>query len=632
MQSNRKTTKRVALNRVFGSVALACVIALPSAVLAQNVALVKAATLVGGSINDAFGSSVASVGDVNGDGFNDLLVGSFYDDTVKVGNLGELSNTGSAFLYLGTSKGFPATLGTSAASAIFTGSDTQSNETRKFGYTVSGAGDINGDGLKDFAIASVSGVGEVDVFFGRSSGFSGQIASSTANVKIGGSTGVGRSVASGDFNGDGKTDLLIGEQGSNRIYVFNGASSLPSSVNLAAVNANVTTINGPVATSFGLSVASAGDVNKDGFDDILVGAPNANADAGSAYVILGRASFGASSVSAASVATKIFTGVSAGDHFGSTVSGVGDIDKDGFVDIAIGAQSLSAGSIKNRGASYVFAGAAGSTPFGATQTESAAAVLSVTILGDDTADNLGQSALSAGDVNADGVNDYLVAAHGADVNEVNSGVVALVLGSRNTIASSYPLASIAKATFSGQFEDDSAGNTIAGPFDSDNDGKLEYLVGAPGYATIGRAYIVEAVSASDASASSGTGSVLVEESTPAKPGNLSVAKKSRRGTSLWNFSFLESSTGAVRYEVDLRRRYSIASGVAGKTLTAQTDWKTYRVNPASGREILTGASTLRKLSLNLYHLRKNTKYLARVRACNATKCSAYTATKSFNVK
>jgi Ca2+-binding RTX toxin-like protein len=250
---------------------------------------------------------------VNGDGFDDLIIGARYAD--PNGNY----ESGSSYVVFGKASGYSSNIYLSSLNGTTgfrldgeAGSD-------KAGFSVSNAGDINGDGFGD-VIVGAPGTNTTDgvsyVVFGKASGWSSGIDLSSLN----GTSGfklvgfefegyVGGSVSSaGDVNGDGLDDIIVGAkwasvngQSSGSSYiVFGKTSGFASSINLSTLDGiNGYRLDGLATTDLsGYSVSSAGDVNGDGFDDLIVGANNADpngADSGSSYVIFGSNSNGAAS-------------------------------------------------------------------------------------------------------------------------------------------------------------------------------------------------------------------------------------------------------------------------------------------------------------------------------------------------
>ncbi|MCK5252364.1 MAG: FG-GAP repeat protein, partial [Thermoplasmata archaeon] len=237
--------------------------------------------------------SVSSAGDVNGDGYDDFLIASHWNN-----DGGE--NTGQTYLFFGKPEGWSMHTNISEADASFHGEKVNDAA----GYSVAGAGDVNGDGFDDILIGSQrSGdggdiAGQTYLILGKADGWSMDTSLSDADASFWGENEgdfSGCSVAgAGDFNGDGYDDFLIGassnddkESGSGQTYLILGRSKGWSmDIRLSAANASYW--GEGKGDNSGRSVAGAGDVNGDGHDDILIGAPD-NYDggekAGQAYLI-----------------------------------------------------------------------------------------------------------------------------------------------------------------------------------------------------------------------------------------------------------------------------------------------------------------------------------------------------------
>lgn len=355
---------------------------------------IPAWTADGGQTGAWFGYSVASAGDVNGDGYADVIVGARLYDNVQV-------DEGRAFVYLGSSVG----LGSVPA---WTGEPDQSRAS--FGSSVASAGDVNHDGYgdvvvgaPDFDSASNTDEGRAFLYLGSAAGPSASPAWVAGSGRF--SSAYGFSVASaGDVNGDGYADVIVGAPlfdnagfpDEGRVFVYGGSAAGLSAEPVWTADGNKT------QAQFGYSVAGAGDVTNDGIGDVIIGAP---------FDGSGRiAVYHGSRTGLASVAnfTAKFNKTPA--DFGASVAGVGDVNGDGISDVAIGAPRAGDQTTPSAGIVRVYYGSRsglGNPPaFGVSETQPNAL--------------LGGSVAGAGDVNGDGLADIIAGEVGLDNAQVQA--------------------------------------------------------------------------------------------------------------------------------------------------------------------------------------------------------------------
>ncbi|MEH2044044.1 hypothetical protein [Nostoc sp.] len=402
---------------------------------------------------DASGISVSSAGDVNSDGIADLIIGAF-------GANPNGYSSGQSYVVFGKSTGWSATLNLSDLNGANGFAINGINKYDILGRSVSSAGDVNADGIADLIIGAYhadpngSNSGQSYVVFGKRTGWSATLNLSDLNGANGFAiNGInqddssGFSVSSaGDVNSDGIADLIIGAQeadpngiASGQSYVVFGKSTgWSATVNLSDLNgANGFAINGiNNSDNSGVSVSSAGDVNSDGIDDLIIGARFAGANglgSGQSYVVFGKstgwsATFNLSDLNGAN--GFAINGINESDWSGESVSSAGDVNSDGIDDLIIGADGADPNGYLS-GQSYVVFGK--STGWSATLNLSDLNGANGFIInGISLLDGSGNSVSSAGDVNSDGIADLIIGAPKAFPNDTNSGGQAyVVFGGKN---------------------------------------------------------------------------------------------------------------------------------------------------------------------------------------------------------
>jgi FG-GAP repeat/Dockerin type I domain len=372
-------------------------------------------SIEGESIDDNFGLRVAGGGDCNNDGWSDVIVGAIgYDGIVGV-------DCGKAYLYFGK---------LTDRFCDLTGETNNEN----YGHRVSGGGDADNDGFDDLLIGArnYNGVG---VNSGRAYLVSGQTGETLYIFDGEDSPDIfGNSVSwAGDVNDDDFDDLIIGASGysnyTGKAYVYSGFDGSELHTFIGQANNN----------DFGASVSGAGDVNNDGYNDVIIGALNYNNSIGRAYIYSG--------IDGSEIRT--LDGESVSDRFGRSVSDCGDINKDGYADVIVGAHGYNIST----GRAYIFSGIDGTQLY--------------YFDGDLFDDKFGRSVSNAGDVNNDGYPDVIIGAYGynGDVGRayVYSGF-------------DYGLLYI----FDGENTDDWFGHSVSWAGDVDDDCYDDVLVGSRG--------------------------------------------------------------------------------------------------------------------------------------------------------
>ena len=408
-----------------------------------------AAMVESNQANAYMGGSVHGAGDVNGDGYSDVIVGAFGYDNGQ-------TNEGAFYVYHGSASG----INTTAAAMV------ESNQTDAwFGWAVAGAGDVNGDGYSDVVVGAPNyDNGQTDegaffVYHGSATGISTTAAKMGESNQAGATLGV--SVSSINVNGDGYSDVVVGanyydngETDEGAAFVYHGSATGISTTAAKMVESNQSN------AQLGFSVSGAGDVNNDGYNDVIVGAiyyDNGETDEGAAFVYHG------SSTGISTTAAKMVESNQGNSRFGWSVSGV-DVNSDGYSDVIVGAVWYDNGQT-NEGAAFVYHGS--STGISTTATARVEPNITDAWMGFEVS--------GAGDINGDGYKDVVVGARYYNNGETDEGAVYFYHGSStgiNTTAATIIESNQANAEM---------GCSISGAGDVNGDGYSDVIFGVRYY-------------------------------------------------------------------------------------------------------------------------------------------------------
>jgi len=425
----------------------------------SGLAALPAWTKESDQVSAAYGSAVASAGDVNGDGYSDVIVGAPYYDNGQ-------ADEGRAFVYHGSASGLSATpnwTGESDQVSAYYGGTASGN----VGTGVASAGDVNGDGYSDVIIAASrydngqTDEGRAYVYHGSPSGLS--VSANWTYENNFTNACLGNSLASaGDVNGDGYSDVIIGSFGysngqlsEGNAVVLNGSASGLAASPSWSVESNL------ASALYGCSVACVGDANADGYSDVTVGASlytNGQANEGAAYAYFGSAT------GLPLTASWMVESNSAGAAFGSSLSPAGDVNGDGFSDIIVGARVFSNGQA-NEGGAFLYQGSAGGI------ITTASNILDI----NQALAFFGASVASAGDVNGDGYGDVIVGSGYFDNGQTDEGAAFVFHGSANGVTNTI------RAQLEINQADARMGYSVSSAGDVNGDGYSDVIVGAYNY-------------------------------------------------------------------------------------------------------------------------------------------------------
>ncbi|MCP4808573.1 MAG: hypothetical protein GY913_35395 [Proteobacteria bacterium] len=442
--------------------------------------------LVGEDGGDAAGVSIMSAGDFNDDGNDDLVIGA-------KGESSEYDENGAAYVLYG-----PLSSGTvdlSSADLKLLGGGESNLTKERAGSAVAGGVDLDEDGVDDILVSALradgggNGYGAVYVLYG-SSGWSGdEELEESYDVKLSGvgpDDRLGGGVAMGaDVTADGVPDILAGAQyaeydGDDNVgvvYLFDDLSS----DELDGDDAFATFASTETQTTMGSDLAFPGDLDGDGQDDVLIGHSQANGSTGAVYAFFGGS--GLSGGHEMGDGDVVLTGEASSDTAGAGISGIGDMDSDGYDDFLVGAPGVDDGATDG-GAVYLVSGAVSAT--------GDLSLASAVFLGENDNDSFGVSVAGGGDYDGDGTADFVVGSNGYSSSR---GAAWVFYG--ESFSGSYT-ASDANLRADGSNNFDAAGGSVGIGGDTDGDGNADILVGAvaadDGGSGSGAAYLLFGVS------------------------------------------------------------------------------------------------------------------------------------------
>jgi len=481
--------------------------------------------LDGEAESDLSGFSVSGGADINGDGLDDVIVGAQSADP------GGLDRSGRSYVVFGKAETDRVSLADVATGSGGFAIDGEADYGRA-GWSVSATSDADGDGTADVVVGAprvtpnaLEEAGRAYVVRGKEDTdpvMLADVALGTGGFAMDGEaawTYAGWTVSgAGDVNGDGLGDLLVsapwapygGQSYAGRAYVVFGKADT-TAVSLA----DVTTGTGGFLIAgeaedgnSGIALSGAGDVDGDGLDDVIVGAPwvgPGDDRSGRSYVVFGKDNTDGVLLADVSQGYGGFAihGEAASDYSGEAVSGAGDVNGDGLADVIVGAHQADPNGAESSGRTYVVFGKDNSDAV--SLADVAQGTGGFALDGEAESDESGFSVSGAGDVDGDGHSDIVVGAPGGAANGADSGRTYVVFGKAETDLVS--LADVAQGiggfVLDGEAEGDLSGFSVSGGGDVNGDGHADLVVGAHqadpnSVDSSGRTYVVFGFACSDA--------------------------------------------------------------------------------------------------------------------------------------
>ncbi|MBD2769820.1 FG-GAP repeat protein, partial [Hymenobacter sp. BT664] len=442
--------------------------------------------VLGNQASAQLGYSVAGVGDLNGDGYGDLAAGAFLYDNGQI-------DEGAVFVYYGGANGLQTVPANPAGAALRLESDQGGAQ---LGFSVTGVGDLNGDGFADLVTGAnlydngQNNEGAVFVYYGAANGLRTvptnparaalRLESNVANAQL------GSSVAGADFNGDGYNDLATGaityasgQTDEGAVFVYHGGANGLQTTGSAGGGAVLRLESNTADSQLGYSISGCGDLNGDGYADLAVGAPlytNGEFQEGAIFVYYGGAN-GLQTVLANPAgaalrleSNQLFASI------GFSVAGAGDLNGDGYTDLAAGAPFYDNGQT-NEGAVFVYYGAA----TGLQTVPASPAGAALRLESNQEAARMGYGIAMAGDVNGDGYADLATGAGWYNNGQASEGVVFVYYGRATGLQTVPANPAGAALLLESNQQGAQMGNSVAWAGDLNGDGYADLAAGAAGY-------------------------------------------------------------------------------------------------------------------------------------------------------